>query len=72
LFRPARRRIQVAIDRRFHRRRYDAEIALAGFTTTLRGQGDLDELRSGMVKVVSDTIDPASVVVWFRGTPEHT
>ena len=72
LFRPARRRIQVVIDRRFHRSRYDAEIALAGFTTSLRRQGDLDELRSDMVKVVSETIDPASVVVWFREAPEHT
>ncbi len=67
LFRPARRRIQGAIDRRFHRRRYDAEVALAGFSTTLRGEGDLDELSRRMVEVVHETIDPASVVVWYRG-----
>jgi hypothetical protein len=68
LFRPARRRIQAAIDRRFHRRRYDAERALATFSTTLRRQGDLDELRDRMVQVVAETIDPSLVTVWFRGS----
>ena len=66
LFRPARRRIQDAIDRRFHRRRYDAERALAGFSSTLRREGDLDELRVRLVQVVAETIDPSWVVVWFR------
>jgi hypothetical protein len=69
LFRPARRRIQSAIDRRFHRRRYDADRALAGFSTTLRGQGDLDELRRRMVHLVVETMEPETVTVWFRGTP---
>ena len=66
LFRPTRRRIQAAIDRRFHRQRYDAELALASFTTTLRRQGDLDELRRHIVQVVNETVDTASVGVWFR------
>jgi hypothetical protein len=42
LFTPFRRRIQTFIDRRFYRRKYDAEQVLAAFSTTLREEVDLD------------------------------
>ena len=64
LFSPLRRRIQDGIDRRFYRRRYDAEKALANFASTARRETDLELLVSGLVETVQDTLQPASISLW--------
>ena len=45
LFSPLRRRVQRAVDKRFNRVRYDAELTVAAFATRLRDAVDLDTVR---------------------------
>ncbi|HEY6041483.1 MAG TPA: hypothetical protein VIX58_05075, partial [Anaerolineae bacterium] len=69
LFNPLRHRIQDAIDRRFYRRKYDAQKVLAQFATTARDETDLGRLVQGLVNVVQDTMEPENVSVWLKTTP---
>jgi hypothetical protein len=64
LFQPLRRRLQVIIDHRFYRRKYDATKILAAFSSTLRNEMDLEQLREQLLAVVQETMQPAHISLW--------
>jgi len=66
LFRPARTRVQMFIDRRFYRRKFDAQQTLDDFSDHLRDEVELRSLSSKLVTVVADTMQPAHVSLWLK------
>ena len=58
LFNPVRRRVQRAVDRRFHRARYDADQMVAGFAARLKDTVDLDSVRDDLAGVVHQALEP--------------
>ena len=67
LFNPLRHRIQDFIDRRFYRKKYNAEQTLARFAEVARDEVDMDKLTGALLGVVEESMQPENVSVWLQG-----
>jgi ABC-type bacteriocin/lantibiotic exporter with double-glycine peptidase domain len=66
LFNPLRRRVQHAVDRRFNRARYNADLIVAAFASRLKDAVDLDSVREDLAAVVQKALQPAHISVWMN------
>jgi hypothetical protein len=65
LFNPVRQRVQLRVDRRFNRARYDADQMVAGFAARLKDTVDLESVQGDLAGVVHQALEPAHVSVWI-------
>jgi hypothetical protein len=65
LFNPLRQRVQLRVDRRFNRARYDADQMVTAFAARLKDAVDLDPVRDDLASVVQQALEPAHLSVWM-------
>jgi hypothetical protein len=65
-FNPLRLRIQDLVDRRFNRRRYDAERVIEAFTARISTVTHAETLSSDLTETLEHTMAPASIGIWIR------
>lgn len=66
LFRPLRGQVQDFIDRRFYRRKFDAQRTIDEFNSRLRDRVDLPSVAGELMGAVHKTMQPKHVSLWLR------
>jgi hypothetical protein len=65
LFNPLRRRVQHAVDRRFNRARYDAELTVAAFAARLQDAVDPAAVQADLLGAVQRSLEPVHASGWL-------
>jgi hypothetical protein len=58
--------VQLRVDRRFNRARYDADQLVAAFAARLKDTVDMDSVRDDLASAVHQALEPAHVSVWIN------
>jgi hypothetical protein len=66
LFNPLRRHLHESMDRRFNRRRFDAERVIEAFALRVGSITDTETLASDLTSTVTNTLSPKSLGIWIR------
>ena len=66
IFNPLRIRIQVFIDRRFFRSKYNAEQSIEMFARLARDEVDMDRLIAAVFQVLMETVRPEKISAWMK------
>jgi len=66
LFRPVTRRLHQVMDRHFNRTRFDAQIEVDGFASSLGRRFELEGVVTSLNSVVTRTVAPDAIGVWIR------
>ena len=64
-FNPVRRWVQHAVDRRFNRARYDADLIVAAFAARLQDMADPDATTLDLGETVQQALEPAHLSLWI-------
>lgn len=65
LFQPLRAQVQAFIDRRFFRKKYDAQQVLARFAARAQQEADFDTISADILSAVQETLEPESATLWL-------
>jgi hypothetical protein len=65
-FNPVRRRVQHAVDRRFNRARYNADLTVTEFAARLQDEVDFEAVRTDLAETVQRALEPEHMSVWIR------
>jgi hypothetical protein len=66
LFSPHRHWVQAVIDRRFYRKKYDAQQVLAQFVKSARDEADLVALTADLLQGVQEMVQPVGMSIWLK------
>jgi hypothetical protein len=66
LFNPVRRRVQVALDKRFNRSGYQAEVISESFAATLQDSLTVEEIAEAWTETVEKALQPGASGIWLN------
>ena len=71
-FKPLHHHIQVFVNRNFYRHKYQAQRRLDDFTEALRREGNLAQLREGLLEAVGEAMEPEHLSLWINKPEPET
>jgi hypothetical protein len=72
LFNPLHGRIQNDIDKRFYRRKYDAQKMMERFAASARQELEIEQLTENVLAIIAETVQPAHISIWLPDHPGWT